>query len=89
MNFSYDYQMLRVLSPTQLSTLLDAQLVRLFLVVRVLRENHVKTLGRMKFGVFNMGKHTREGGVALEQMNERKDHLKAFVGEATEEKIIQ
>lgn len=80
--------MLRAIYPTQLSTLLDAQLVRCFLVDKVLREKHTETLGRMHYGVSNLGKRTREGGATLIQTKARRDHLKVFIEESTEESTI-
>lgn len=57
--------MLNALFTTQLSNLFEAQLVSFFLVDKVLREKHAKTLDIMQSRVSNLGKRTREGGVAL------------------------
>lgn len=64
-NFHGDYQMLRALSTTQLSTLLEDQLVMWFLVEIVLREKCVENLGRMQSRVSNLNKRTCEGEMAL------------------------
>lgn len=87
-NFPKDYQMIYALSPTQLSTLLEAQLVRCFLMDIVLRGKRIETLGRMESGVSNLDKRSHEGGVELRQMKERMDHLKALSEEATKERNI-
>lgn len=87
-NFPRDYQMIYALSPTQLSTLLEAQLVRCFLMDRVLREKRVETLGRMESGVSNMDKRSHEGGVELRKMKARRDHLKVLSEKETKERTI-
>lgn len=77
-NFLGDYQMLFPLSPSQPSTLLEAQLIRYFLVEKVLREKCSDTPGRMRSRVINLNKHTWEGGVELKQMKIRRGDLKVL-----------
>lgn len=64
-SFYGHYQMFYAMSPSQLSTLFEAQLVRFFLVEKALMEKCVETLERMKSKVSNMSKRTWEGGVVL------------------------
>lgn len=67
-NIPNNYQVFYTMSSSQLSSLLEVQLVRCFMIEKELREKCVETLGRMQFLVSNLNKRTWEEGVALKQM---------------------
>lgn len=63
--------------------------MRCFLVGKTLREKCSNTLGRMQYGVTNMNKRTREGGVALKQIKLRRDDLKVLAKEGVAQTHVQ
>lgn len=50
--------------------------MRCYLVGKAMREKHLDTLGRMLSMVTNLNKRTREVGMALRQVKERRENLK-------------
>lgn len=84
-NFPSDYQLFSVMSPAQLSALLETQFVRCFLVEKTLRGKYSRTLGGLQSWVNNEKKSTREGGLVMKQLTGRWNALKALVeGVATQ-----
>lgn len=78
-NFPDDYQMLSSVSHTQLSTLIEVQLVRFFLEEKALREKRYDTLRIIYSRVYNLNKRTGYGEVVLKQMKVRREDMKVLV----------
>lgn len=77
------------MSPTKLSTFLQAKFMRCLLIVKVLSEKHSNTLWRMQYGVTNLNKHAQEGGMALKKMKVRRHDLKVIAEGVTTHVYVQ
>ncbi|KAI5383945.1 hypothetical protein KIW84_071070 [Lathyrus oleraceus] len=90
-NFPDYYHMISFMSPSQLSTLLEVQLVRCFLVEKALREKHFDTLGTPQLRVSNLNKCNWEGGMALKhikvRMYDMKELSKGVVAQACYQQV--